>query len=130
MQFINLCNWTIYDSLLIKSLSPIFCLCYRIFITTAKIWNITHRLIVDKYLKSISFQIMIVVKIWDFFFLADCEIPQFDSLVVTARDNVKVVELQTGNSIRVRSEIGTDVEINWWDKKHDFKEHHKISSRW
>ena len=46
-----------------------------------------------------------------FFFLADCEIPQFDSLVVTARDNVKVVELQTGNSIRVRSEIRTDVEI-------------------
>ena len=89
---------------------------------------------VDKYLKSISFQIMIVVKIWDFFFLADCEIPQFDSLVVTARDNVKVVELQTGNSIRVRSEIRTDVEIeiNSWDKKHDFKEHqhHKISSRW
>ena len=43
--------------------------------------------------------------------LANCEIPQFDSLIVTARDNVKVVELQTGNSIRVRSEIRTDVEI-------------------
>ena len=55
---------------------------------------------------------IVVFKNMIFFFLADCEIPQFDSLIVTARDNVKVVELQTGNSIRVRSEIGTDVEIN------------------
>ena len=36
--------------------------------------------------------------------LADSEVPEFDSFVVAAGNDVEVVELQTGDAISVRSE--------------------------
>jgi hypothetical protein len=41
-------------------------------------------------------------------FSADGEVPQLDGLVVAARHDVEVVELQAGDAVRVRSEVNRE----------------------